>query len=112
MDRWFKICVHNNWDLDPPNIENLSRTIYTVHEIKELVETSSLCPPCEVTDTYTTEEIINFTRYDDTTSDERVHLLQHEKVCSVRHILPEIYDIYAPIVKETEKIKTLCPPCE
>ena len=110
MDRWFKICVHNNWDLDPPNIDNLSKTIYTVHEITELVETSPLCPPCEVTNTYTTEEIINFKGYEDVTSDERMKLLMYEKICLGRHILPEIHDNYIPIVVEEEKPE-LCPPC-
>lgn len=110
-DKWFKICVHNNWNLDPADILNLSRTEYTVHENEvELPKQSELCPPCTEINTYTTERIINFRRYDIDAFKEQFDKLLYEKQCKVRHKIPYQEPLYLH-VDEVKEDTDLCPIC-
>jgi len=112
LDRWFKVCVHNNWDYDEPDILNLQRAEYDVSYIdREIDGQSELCPPCIETKTIITERIIDFQKWDIDGFLEQLNKMMYEKQCAERHKLPKQDPIYHESKKIEEVAEVLCQVC-
>jgi len=110
VDKELEICVHNNWDFDQPDFENLTKTVYDVSYIDVEENPNELCPPCIETKKVITERLVNFNSVDIDNLLNQLARLSFEKQCEMRHKNPELTDTY--LLKEPEKSEIeLCPIC-
>ena len=112
----FKVCVHNNWDLDDQtdNILNFSRKEYDITYVEIELDPTGLCP-CTGEEEIITERIVNFSKNvsDDWTEDNnQLDKLTYEKQCLLRHDIDPKEDVYIePIQEDVALPDTLCPIC-
>ena len=115
-DREFKICVHNNWDLDDQrdNMDNLTHKEYIISYVDVELDPTGLCP-CTETKEIITERIVDLNRnISDNWREEYNQLdkLMYEKQCPVRHDIVQKPDIFIePVPVDNTLPDTLCPIC-
>lgn len=110
-NKWFKVCVHNNWDLDDQR-ENLnySQSVFDVSYVDVELDPTGLCP-CTETREIITERIVEFSKYITDDQREQLEKLMYEKQCGERHDIPPKEDLYLEIEEDKSLPETLCPVC-